>query len=82
MNHEQVLNELLANTCGKCDRNENGISVFEYDLCCKKAVIVAKLVGVDPIKYEVLQFSIVNPWEETPVWNLHEGTYHPPVNNP
>ena len=84
MNHEQVLNELLANTCGKCERNENGIMVFEYDLCCKKAVVVAKLVETDPIKYEVLSFDIVNPWDEvsSDVWELrvagHTSSWHPP----
>lgn len=69
MNHEQVLNMILADTCPQSE-DHNGCRVFVYDLCCKKAVVVAKLVSTDPIKYEVKSCRVVNPWDS--VWDCQE----------
>lgn len=72
MSHEEVLNMILANTCASSSDYE-GSKVFIYDLCCKKAVVVAKYVG-NPFeqnhRYEIKSCNIID--DCTSPWDLKE----------
>lgn len=68
MNHEEILNRILANTCPVGDARKDNLCLFSYDLHCARVFIVARITDRNTttgptydetlIKYEILYSEI------------------------
>jgi hypothetical protein len=64
MSLEKLFSEMLSNTCPKY-RDEEGASIFIFDLCCKEMEIRAKCIEVikdesdlpSEFKYELVSYK-------------------------
>ena len=60
MDHSEVLDYLLANTCNRSPINiQDAVSEYTFDLHCAELVITAKLVQTEPtLKYEIIDYRL------------------------